>query len=155
MLRVPGVLFIVGFALVAQATAVLAQESEYETRALRIEGHRGDTRIVRGADGNVVGTIGIFRGVNVAQLVSESDKATLEANRFAHDYGPGTMFLSLGIATLGASIGVSRINDVSRSIKTGLTLTSTSLIIYGAGRLQNAYNALERSIWWYNRDLKR
>lgn len=155
MLHVAGVLLIVSCALVTQATAAIAQESTYETRALRIEGHRGDTRIVRGADGSLVGTIGVFRGVNVAQLVSESDKATLEAKRFARDYGPGTLFLSLGIATLGASIGVSRINDVNRSITTGLTLASTGLIVYGAGRLQSAYNALERSIWWYNRDLKR
>ena len=155
MLRVAGVLFILSCALMTQATEVIAQESSYETRALRIEGHHGDTRIVRGAEGNVVGTIGVFRGVNVAQLVSESDRATAEAKRFAHDYGPGTMFLSLGIATLGASIGASRINDVNRSITTSLTLVSTGLIVYGAGRLQNAYNALERSIWWYNRDLKR
>ncbi|HEX2600718.1 MAG TPA: hypothetical protein VHL32_01300 [Gemmatimonadaceae bacterium] len=155
MLRVPGVLFITGFVLMTQATAVSAQDSSYETRALRIEGHHGDTRIVRGADGNVVGTIGIFRGINVEELVSESDKATLEAKQFAHDYGPGTIFLSLGIATLGASIGVSQINDVNRSITTGLTLAGTGLIVYGAGRLQNAYNALARSIWWYNRDLKR
>lgn len=155
MLRVPGVLFIVSCAIAAHAAAAVAQESNYETRALRIEGHRGDTRIVRGADGSVVGTIGIFRGVNVAELVSESDRATFEAKRFAHDYGPGTLFLSVGIATLGASIGVSRINDVSPGIKTGLTLVSTGLIVYGAGRLQDAYNALERSIWWYNRDLRK
>jgi len=76
MLRVPGVLFITGFVLMTQATAVSAQDSSYETRALRIEGHHGDTRIVRGADGNVVGTIGIFRGINVEELVSEFGEST-------------------------------------------------------------------------------
>jgi len=137
-------------------SVLTAQEgATYDDNALRLEGHIGDVRIVRGAQGTVLGKIGVFRGIDVAKLVSPSEKATIEAKNFAHDYAPGTWLTSLGIATLGAAIGVSRIHDVNSSITTGLMLAGTGLIVYGGGRLQNAYNALSRSVWWYNRDLTR
>ena len=133
---------------------VNAQAGIYDDNALRVEGLRGDFRIVRGTEGIPVGKIGVFRGIDVTRLVASSEKATIEAKRFARDYKPGVLLLSLGIATLGAGIGVSEIQNVNRVITTGLMLAGTSLIVYGAGRLENAYNALSRSIWWYNRDLK-
>jgi hypothetical protein len=137
-------------------SVLTAQEgTSYDDNALRLEGHVGDVRIVRGAQGTVLGKVGVFRGIDVAKLVSSSEKATIEAKNFAHDYGPGTWLLSLGIATLGAGIGVSRIHDVNSGLTTGLMLAGTGLIVYGGGRLESAYNALSRSVWWYNRDLKR
>lgn len=149
--------FSVAFRVALSGVSVLtAQEGmSYDDNALRVEGHVGDVRIVRGAQGTVLGKIGVFRGLDVAKLVSTSEKATIEAKNFARDYGPGTWLTSLGIATLGAAIGASRINDVNSSITTGLMLAGTGLIVYGGGRLQNAYNALSRSVWWYNRDLNR
>jgi len=131
-----------------------AQDSTYDQKSLRLERHHGDVRIVRGLEGTVLGRIGTFRGIDVVKLVSSSENATSEAKKFARDYGPGTSLAALGIATMGAAIGVSRINDVNGLITGGLTLAATGLIVYGGGRLENAYNALSRSIWWYNRDLK-
>jgi hypothetical protein len=137
-------------------SVVTAQEgATYDDNALRLEGHIGDVRIVRGVHGTVLGKIGVFRGIDIARLVSPSERATIEAKNFAQNYGPGTWLTSLGIATLGAAIGVSRIHDVNSSITTGLMLAGTGLIVYGGGRLESAYNALSRSVWWYNRDLKR
>ena len=136
------------------APAVNAQAGTYDDNAFRVEGQRGDFRIVRGTEGTLVGKIGVFRGIDVTRLVASSEKATIEAKRFVRDYKPGVLLLSLGIATLGAGIGVSEIQNVNRAITTGLMLAGTGLIVYGAGRLENAYNALSRSIWWYNRDLK-
>jgi hypothetical protein len=130
------------------------QATTYDDNALRLEGHIGDTRIVRGAQGTVLGKIGVFRGIDVAKLVSTSEPATVEAKKFAHDYAPGTWLTALGVATIGAWIGVSRIHDVNRGITTGLLLAGTGLVVYGGGRLENAYNALSRAVWWYNRDLK-
>jgi hypothetical protein len=146
----------VGIYLSFVDTAVMnAQGASYDENALRLEGHRGDVRIVRGVHGTVLGKIGTFHSIDVAKLVSPSEKATAEARIFASDYGPGTWLAALGIATLGVAIGVSQIHDVNRGITTGLTLAGTGLIVYGGGRMENAYNALSRSIWWYNRDLKR
>ena len=132
-----------------------AQDGSYDESALRLEGHQGDIRIVRGVQGTVVGHIGGFRTPDVVKLVSPSEKAMTEAKTFAHEYAPGSWIAALGIATLGAAMGVSRIHDVNAGFPVGLTIGGTVLIIYGGGRLQNAYNALSRSIWWYNRDLKK
>jgi F420-dependent methylenetetrahydromethanopterin dehydrogenase len=140
--------------MLARAPVLNAQGGTYDDNALRVEGQRGDFRIVRGTEGTLVGKIGVFRGVDVTKLVASSEKATIEAKTFVRDYKPGVLLLSLGIATLGASIGVSDILDINRGIPAGLMLVGTGLIVYGAGRLENAYNALSRSIWWYNRDLK-
>jgi hypothetical protein len=140
--------------MLAGPPVVNAQGGTYDDNALRVEGQRGDFRIVRGTEGTLVGKIGVFRGIDVTKLVGSSEKATIEAKTFVRDYKPGVLLLSLGIATLGASIGVSDIHDINRGIPAGLMLVGTGLIVYGAGRLENAYNELSRSIWWYNRDLK-
>jgi hypothetical protein len=137
------------------ATVLNAQESSYDESALRLEGHRGDIRIVRGAQGTVLASIGGFRTPDVVKLVSPSEKAMTEAKIFSHDYGPGSSLAAVGLAALGIGIGVSNIHDINRGIPAVLTIGGTALIVYGGGRLQNAYNALSRSIWWYNRDLKK
>jgi hypothetical protein len=141
-------------AILTHGARLIAQESTYDENALRIEDSRGDMRIVRGTEGTVVGRIGVFRGTDIVKLVQSSERAAVEARMFVHDYKPGTLSLALGIATLGAGIGISRIHDVDTGITTGLLISGTALIVYGAGRLENAYNALARSLWWYNRDLR-
>ena len=145
---------VVVWILVARPTPMHAQTHGYDDNALRIEGRFGDIRVVRGAAGVFVGKLGTFGGIDLAKLVGSSERATLEARQFGHNYWPGTAFLSAGIVTLGMWMGVSRINDVNPTITTGLLVGATGLIVYGGGRLQSAYNALARSIWWYNRDLR-
>jgi hypothetical protein len=145
----------VGAYLVLGGTKVLsAQDAKYDESALRLEGHGGDLRIVRGVQGTVVAHIGGFRTPDVSAIVSPSEKAMIEAKSFAHDYGPGNWIAAAGIVALGAGIGVSRIHDADRSMATGLAVSGAALILYGGTRIQSAYNALTRSIWWYNRDLK-
>ncbi|HEY3747023.1 MAG TPA: hypothetical protein VGL17_12305 [Gemmatimonadaceae bacterium] len=132
-----------------------AQDGSYDENALRIEGQSGDLRIVRGVQGTLVARISGFRTTDVAKLVAPSEHAMAEAKIFSRDYLPGSWIAGLGIATLGAAIGASRIDDVNRLIPAGLTVSAAALLIYGGGRLENAYNALARSVWWYNRDLKK
>ena len=110
-------------------------------------------RILRGSEGKVVARVGVFHSSDVVRLVASSDRATVEARKFARDYKPGTLFLAVGIATLGAGLGVSRVGNGSHGIATALLVSGTGLVVYGAGRLEEAYNALARSLWWYNRDL--
>jgi len=138
--------------LVAIPTGVSAQ-STYDNNALRLDSRFGDVRIVRGVDGPVVGRVGVFRGSDIAKIVESSPKAVTEAREFQRNYRPGTIIVGLGIISLGLTAGVSQIHDVNRGITTGLTLATFGLITYGGSRLERAYNALSRSIWWYNRDL--
>lgn len=146
----------VGAHLTLGGPAVLtAQDGSYDENALRVEGHGGDMRIVRGTQGTVVAHISGFRTTDVAKFVAPSVQAMAEARIFSRDYVPGSWIAGLGIATMGAAIGASQIHDINRAIPTGLTISAAALLIYGGGRLHNAYNALSRSIWWYNRDLKK
>ena len=134
---------------------MIAQESTYDENALRVDQHRGTISIVRGVSETVVLKVGPFRAADVAGIVSPSPNAVGEAKKFEHDYRPGTWIASLGIATLGLAIGSYRIGDLNQAIPTGLTIAGVSLITYGGWRLGNAYRALSKSVWWYNRDLKR
>jgi hypothetical protein len=142
------------FALTAEVVPMVAEGQSYEQNALRLDTNFGDVRIVRGVEGTVVGKIGVFRGVDVTQVVAASPNAVAEAREFQRNYRPGTIVLGLGLVSLGASVGASQIHDVNRGITTGLAIATFGLITYGGGRLKKAYNALHKSLWWYNRDLK-
>ncbi|MDQ6770473.1 MAG: hypothetical protein M3Z54_10855 [Gemmatimonadota bacterium] len=141
--------------LMAEATAMGAQESGYDENALRVESRLGNLRIVRGIQGTVVARTGVFRGPRVANLLTQSDSAVAEARVFERDYLPGEIAASLGIATLGAALGAARIPDINSAIPSGLTAASVILIAYGGSKLESAYRALSKAIWWYNRDLKK
>lgn len=132
-----------------------AQEGTYDENALRVDQHRGTISIVRGVSETVVVKVGAFRAVDVAGIVGPSPNAVGEAKKFEHDYRPGMWIASLGIATLGVAIGSYRIADLNQTVPTGLTIAGVSLITYGGWRLGNAYRALSKSVWWYNRELKR
>ncbi len=140
--------------LTAGPSPMTGQERSYDENALRIDEHGGTISIVRGVSETVVAKIGVFRAVDVAAVVGPSPKAVAEATVFQRNYRPGTWIASLGIATLGAAIGASRISDLNQAIPTSLTIVSVSLITIGGVKLEKAHRALSRAIWWYNRDLK-
>jgi hypothetical protein len=154
MSRLTVVLF-VALLLITGASAMAAQESEYDQNALRVESHQGNLRILRGVEGTIAARAGIFHPPKVANLVSQSDSALAEAKVFERDYEPGQWITALGIATLGAAIGASRIPDINPTIQVGLYVTSFAALAYGGNKLHSAYEALSKAIWWYNRDLKR
>jgi hypothetical protein len=131
-----------------------AQEETYDENALRVDQRRGTISIVRGISETTVLKVGAFRTAHVAGIVGPSPNAVTEAKIFERDYLPGAWMTSLGIATLGAAIGSSKIPDLNQAVPIGLTIAGMSSIIYGGKRLENAYRALSKSIWWYNRDLK-
>ena len=140
--------------ITAEPSLLAAQERSYEENALRIDEHGGTIRIVRGASETVVAKIGVFRAVDVAAVVAPSPRAVAEAAVFQRNYRPGTWMTSLGIATLGAAIGTSRLSGMNRGIPISLTIASASLITVGGFKLETAHRALARAIWWYNRELK-
>lgn len=135
-------------------TPSTAQDRSYEENALRIDESRGTITIVRGVSETVVAKIGVFRAVDIAGIMNPSPKAVEEALVFQHNYRPGTWLAAVGIATLGAAIGASRINGLNQAIPTGLTIVSVSLITVGGFKLETAGRALSKAVWWYNRDLK-
>ena len=141
--------------LTARPTLMAAQDQSYDESALRIDEHYGTISIVRGASETVVGKIGVFRGTDLATVVSSSPNAVAQAKIFQRDYKPGTLVASLGIVTMGAAFGAYRIPDINSWIPSGLTIGAVMLITYGGTKLESAYRALSKAIWWYNRDLPR
>jgi hypothetical protein len=131
------------------------ETSSYDANALRVEYDFGDARLVRGEQGTVIGKLGNFRVIDLASIVKSSPNAVLEAKKFQKDYIPGSMFAATGLAAIGANIGISRIPGVNGLITYGLWMGGLALAIYGGGRMQNAANALAKSIWWYNHDLSK
>jgi len=99
------------FVLTAEAIPMAAQGQSYEQNALRLDTNFGDVRIVRGVEGTVVGRIGVFRGVDVTQVVAASPNAVAEAREFQRNYRPGTIVLGVGLISLGASVGASQNHD--------------------------------------------
>jgi hypothetical protein len=132
-----------------------AQEATYDEKALRVDQRHGTISIVQGASETTVLKIGAFRTAHVTGIVSPSPNAVAEARIFERDYLPGARITSLGIAMLGAAIGSSKIPDLNQAVPIGLSIAGMSLIIYGGRKLENAYRALSKSVWWYNRDLKK
>jgi hypothetical protein len=153
----PGFLAVgIAVSLIARPVTMSAQAaSTYDENALRVESHFGDARLVRGQQGVLVGKLGNFHVIDLAGIVKSSPNAVAEARKFQKDYIPGAMFVGAGVAAFGAYLGVSRIGDANGLITYGLWLGSLSSIVYGGGRMHNAYNALARSIWWYNHDLSK
>ncbi len=141
-----------GLALVAATLEAAAQERTYEEHALRIDEGPGTLRIVRGIGDSVVLRIGSVRSVDVARVMGPSPNAVVQAKLFEANYRPGVWIASLGIAVMGGAIGASRMH-AGQFTTAGLTITSFALIAYGASRLETAYRALSKAIWWYNRDL--
>jgi len=145
----------IGICMIIVRPGLMAgQQRSYEENALRIDEHSGTISILRGSSETVVAKIGVFRAVDVAAVVSPSPRAIAEAKVFQRNYRPGTWIASIGIATLGAAIGASRISGLNRAIPTSLTIASVSLITIGGFKLERADRALSRAVWWYNRDLK-
>ena len=131
-----------------------ADTTSYDANALRLESHFGDIRIVRGLSGPVVGSIGTFHTPDLSRIVAPSANAVREAREFERNQRPGSIATLIGGIIVGTSIAVSTRNDASWGLLSA-ELIGTGLVVYGAVHLNRAYNALSKSLWWYNRDLKR
>jgi hypothetical protein len=127
-------------------------DSAYDSRALRLESHWGNFRIVRGTDGLVVGKTGLFRTVDVEKIVAGSPRAELEARLFRADHRPGAIAGALGAVTFVVGV-VASSNNSNNAATPVLMVAGVGGMIWAARRLNTAYTALSRAVWWYNRDL--
>jgi len=147
-------LFFLAMLLLSGRVIAQADTTSYDANALRLESHFGDIRIVRGISGPVVASVGAFHMPNLTKLVGTSENAVREAREFERNQRPGAIASMMGGIIVGASIAVATRNEASWGLVSA-ELVGTGLVFYGGVRLNRAYNALSRSLWWYNRDLKR
>lgn len=140
--------------LMAGSAAAQADSVGYDANALRLESRFGDIRIVRGMSGRVVATVGTFHTPKLTRIVAPSENAVREAREFERNQRPGAIASMIGGIVVGTSIALAARNDASWALSSA-GLVGAGLVFYGGVRLNRAYNALSRSLWWYNRDLER
>ena len=138
----------------AGRAAAQADSAGYDANAMRLESRFGDIRIVRGINGPVVATVGTFHTPKLTKIVAPSENAVREAREFERNQRPGAIASMIGGVMVGTSIALSANNEASWALSS-VGLVGAGLVFYGGVRLNRAYNALSRSLWWYNRDLKR
>ena len=146
----------------ASCTVVLAStgvaqridSTRYDGQALRYESYWGNARIIRGADGPLVGTAGWFRSFDVEKLVAGSAPARAEARVYKSNSFRASVVGSIGAtaAVVGVALSANNSNNASTPI---LIIGGLGALAWGAQHLNIAFSALSRSLWWYNRDLGR
>lgn len=122
-------------------------------QALRFESYWGNAKIIRGADGPIVGTAGWFRSFDVEQVVASSSAARAEARVFKTNNFRGSAVTSIG--ALAAVVGVVVASKGSNAASPILIIGGVGAMGWGVHHLNKATAALSRSLWWYNRDLVR
>ncbi len=138
------------------APTVAAQRSDSSRYdgALRYESYWGSARIIRGADGPLVGTAGWFRSFDIEKLVAASAPARAEARVYQSNSFRASVIGTIGATT--AAVGIVLAANASNNASTPiLIIGGLGAMGWGAQHLHIAFAALSRSLWWYNRDLAR
>lgn len=126
----------------------------YDARALRLESSWGHARILRGVDGLVVGTTGIFKTVDAEKIVAGSSRAETEAKLFRASHRPGALATAVGAVTFTVGL-IAATNNANSAATPMLMIAGAGGMFWGGRQLNTAYASLSRAIWWYNRDLAR
>ena len=136
------------------ATTMAAQDSTYDSQALRAAGVLGVVEVYRGSGDNLVGRVGSsLRGLDLAKLVKSSPNAVVEAEKFHRNYVKGAIGLSAAIVSLSLANGLRTIPDLNQAIHQTPWAFGALCLVFGVRSMATAYSALSKSIWWYNRDL--
>ena len=125
-----------------------------EVQALRYESYYGNARIIRGADGPIVGTAGWFRDFDVEKLVAASPSAQPDARLYKTNNFRASVVGSLGatVTLIGIAVTANSSNNASSPI---LIIGGVGAMAWAAQHFTIAYSALSRSLWLYNRDVSR
>jgi hypothetical protein len=134
----------------AQAAPDTTTACSYSRCALRVDHGLLSTRLVRGAAGESVGRLGWF-GSGAGVLLAGSDSAAHHARQYRSKRATADAltFVSIAVALVGVSQGDDFV-DSGPFLLTSLTLDLIALPFWFGAR-----RSLDRSVWWYNRDLPR
>ncbi len=146
-------------ALPASAQRAPAADSlcTYDACALRIEpAFLGGLRIVRGAEGERVGRLGLF-GSDLSEAVASSERAREYALEYERSRTAATLVTLGGVAlyalaVIGAESGPP---SDSNALWIGALAGGVGLTFYGTHLNLGSERARSRAVWWYNRDLPR
>jgi hypothetical protein len=126
----------------------------YDSRALRFESTWGNVRIIRGADGQLVGTGGWFRDTELEKLVASSPNALAQARLYEKNNFRGSLVGTVGAVTSVVGL-VLTTNSSNSASSPALIIGGVGAMVWGVQHVNMSYSALSRALWWYNRDLPR
>ncbi len=126
----------------------------YDARALRFESSWGKVRIIRGADGQLVGTGGWFRDIELEKLVASSPAAVSQARLYEKNNFRGSLVGTVGAVTSVVGL-VLTTNSSNSASSPALIIGGVGAVVWGVQHVNMSYSALSRALWWYNRDLPR
>jgi hypothetical protein len=126
----------------------------YDSQALRFESTWGSADIMRGAKGEVVGTVGWFRSFDIEKLVQSSPEAAAAAKEFRVSNYRGSLVSSIGAGLVAAGLIVAGNNSNNASTPV-LIIAGAGGIGWGLTHINSSYAALSRALWWYNRGVGR
>ena len=143
-----------GTPTVTAPQARVDSSSAYDAQALRFESSWGSADIIRGAKGEVVGTVGWFRHYDVEKLVQSSPQAVAAARDFRVANFRGSLVSTIGasLVAIGIAVATNNSNNASTPV---LIIAGAGGIGWGLQKINSSYAALSRALWWYNRDLSR
>lgn len=137
-----------------RVTATTDSAHSYDARALRFESSWGNIRIIRGADGEVVGTGGWLRNVEMEKLVASSPNALSQARLYEKNNFRGSLVGTVGAVTSVVGLMLTT-NSSNSAASPALIIGGVGAMVWGVQHVNMSYSALSRALWWYNRDLAR
>jgi len=128
----------------------------FDRCALRVQYRSFSTRIVAGVSGEKVAGVGLF-APHVPVLESGPDSARVHYRSFQHHYNSGAVFNLFGAAAIVGSFapggGYNAYSGDNKDTALGLLLVGFTSTLIGYIQGRRGTDELERSIWFYNRDL--
>jgi hypothetical protein len=139
---------------VAAPPAHVDSATVYDSQSLRFESSWGNANIIRGAKGEVVGTVGWFRDFDVEKLVQSSPEAVAAAKDFRVNNYRGSLVSTIGasLVAIGLVVATNNSNNASTPV---LIIAGVGGIGWGLVHINTSYSALSKALWWYNRSLSR
>jgi len=134
--------------------AITDSAHSYDAHALRFESSWGTVRIIRGADGQLVGTGGWFRDIQLEKLVAGSPSALSQARLYEKNNFRGSLVGTVGAVTSAVGL-VLTTNSSNSAASPALIIGGVGAMVWGFQHVNMSYSALSRALWWYNRDLPR
>jgi hypothetical protein len=128
----------------------------YDTCALRREGVFFGQRVLAGSQGRVVARSG-FSGFRLDSAMAGSPRALAEMRVHRRETRRGSLLMLVGgVVTAVRVVQAARDDDRENSTETtAIVAAGAAVSLVGGWRMQIADRALNRAIWWHNRDLPR
>ena len=142
------------FVTVTDARSATNAPCDYDKCALRFTLGFGGVHVVQGASDKKIGDVGYFTAPDIEKLVREVPDAAETARQFRSSYRASSALVWGGGLVAATGVGFATANN-GHSAALGVGVTGLSILAYGVYRHGRSLDLLSRSIWLYNRSLKR